>query len=532
MIETAIAARASARPAARVGKVIGWATLAAMASLGLSAVFVLPVYDVLIQSVEWVRRASSQSLHRGVSLAQSVGWLLASLLPPQGDLPAQGFPLQTPRSAYVGSVLWAPALYALLRVRGARIALIGVAGIVGLLAGAQVPGIFELIGHLPLLSVSVNTRLVFVAVLAQIGLAALGIDAWRRRGGDHALADLAAALVLLSVVGAFVLAPRAFALGLTPAQYRVLALWCTVPLASSAGLFWIGRRRPGIAVVGLLAILVVQRLGDLLVLCPTLSADLFFPRVAPVDALPEDDEPYRVVGNSAAMLPNSSAMWEIEDPRGYQVLHNRRFVETWRLWSTPQVLSYNRVDDLTRPFLSLMNVRFALVVGARRPRGWKLGARGPGADLLENEKGAAAGHSARRARFETAGGPPSDRRGERLRSPPGRTAGRCRASGLGGPDGAAQHPRMGADAARRSGAAAHGPPAPTRLGRRLGDRMEGLAGGFDRGRFSRASSRHRRPRFPGARAARGKARVPNLLPPEGLRSRARGQRGDRVGRSP
>src|SRR5262245_40474937 len=77
-------------------------------------------------------------------------------------------------------------------------------------------------------------------------------------------------------------------------------------------------------------------------------------------------------------------MYELEDVRGYESLTLWPLVQTYPLWAAKNVW-FNRVDDLDRPFLSFLNVRWALAPSALPlPDGWSRRASGPGADLLEN----------------------------------------------------------------------------------------------------------------------------------------------------
>ena len=71
-------------------------------------------------------------------------------------------------------------------------------------------------------------------------------------------------------------------------------------------------------------------------------------------------EPFRVVGRGLALPPEIGVFYGIEDPRGYEALTLDQFVTTWKLWCRRHGIWFNRVDDLTRPFLSFMNVRFAI----------------------------------------------------------------------------------------------------------------------------------------------------------------------------
>jgi len=175
IVEAAAAPRRSWWPIA------GWTLAAGALALAATAFYLLPVVEVLRQTLQWVMRQSSTNLAAAVPAREAFRRLVASAVPPSLDLPRNdpAPPLFLPLvSAYAGSVLWGPALYGFARgPRRGRLMLAGV-GLVCLCAGAKMPGIYPLIGHLPLFSAAINDRLVFGAALATALLAALGIEAW------------------------------------------------------------------------------------------------------------------------------------------------------------------------------------------------------------------------------------------------------------------------------------------------------------------------------------------------------------------
>jgi hypothetical protein len=64
-----------------------------------------------------------------------------------------------------------------------------------------------------------------------------------------------------------------------------------------------------------------------------------------------------------------------------------RIADTFPLWCAPQPASFNRVDDLSRPFLSLLNVRWALALpDEAAPDGWSEQIRGPDLAVFENAR--------------------------------------------------------------------------------------------------------------------------------------------------
>ena len=275
-----------------------------------------------------------------------------SLLPPQDASPGDFFLLPL-ASAYAGALLLAPALYGL--ARGRRNPRLGLAalGLFGLLAGARAPGVQEIFAHVPLLRIAINERLVFLVPLALSGLAALGVEAWIPRGGargSRGLGALAAALAFLAGAGSWLIAPGAISAGVEVEDLRAMVLWAAVPLAVAAALL-ILLPAPR-AALALVAILAIERAGEMGSFYPTVDPDAFYPPVPPIDALEPlgQGEPFRIVGHRYALLPNHATQWALEDPRGYQAIHHRRFAETIPLWSIQDRGWFNRVDDLSTPF--------------------------------------------------------------------------------------------------------------------------------------------------------------------------------------
>ncbi|HEY2736895.1 MAG TPA: methyltransferase domain-containing protein, partial [Thermoanaerobaculia bacterium] len=117
-----------------------------------------------------------------------------------------------------------------------------------------------------------------------------------------------------------------------------------------------------------------------------LPARAFYPRVAPLDALPvpaENEEPWRAVGQDLQMIPNQGAFYGIEDVRGYQAIFHHRFADLEPLWAQPTGW-FLGVRDVDRPFLSLMNVRYVIAARGHRLPGWRPVSRGPSSRVWEN----------------------------------------------------------------------------------------------------------------------------------------------------
>jgi hypothetical protein len=135
----------------------------------------------------------------------------------------------------------------------------------------------------------------------------------------------------------------------------------------------------------LLGLLLFQRVSEIGGFIPTVDRRAFFPPIAGLDHLPTGGAPYRIVGQGPLFAPNIGALYGLEDVRGYQAMTFARLAETFTLWSIPQPVWSNRVDDLTAPMLPLMNVRFALALpDSVVPPEWRLIGQYPGYQLLEN----------------------------------------------------------------------------------------------------------------------------------------------------
>jgi len=131
-----------------------------------------------------------------------------------------------------------------------------------------------------------------------------------------------------------------------------------------------------------LALVMAERTYDDGGVYPALPRDAFFPRIPLIAAIPRDA---RMTAWSFAFTGNNPTMYALEDVRGYQAMTNRRLYETYPLWSTYQRAFFNRVDDLTKPFLSFLNVRYAISKG-EPPEGWRTIAEDRGIRLFENTR--------------------------------------------------------------------------------------------------------------------------------------------------
>jgi hypothetical protein len=136
--------------------------------------------------------------------------------------------------------------------------------------------------------------------------------------------------------------------------------------------------------IALLALVLFERANEDGDFYPALEKRLFYPRVPLLAAIPRDA---RMTGAGSALIPNNAALYELEDARGYEAMTFLRLYETYPLWARYQRAWFNAVDDLSRPFLSFLNVRYALAhVSVAVPETWAIRAQDRDTRLLENTR--------------------------------------------------------------------------------------------------------------------------------------------------
>jgi len=358
---------------------------AGLVALLLTAFFLLPMIDAIPQTREYLHRKSGAE-------GGSASWgvvahvLRSNIVPFVEGTPGEEEP-QDERglhhsmgTAYAGAMLFAPALFALLRARTREKWFFGAVVVFGFLAGAEAPILSAVLSRLPIFSLAINARMISFATFAICVLAAIGMNASlteRRR----------LAFLFLFVGVSIAVLTIAIPSTLTPDFVRANAIREVAPLLLAFALL-IAFRTNRAAAAGLIALLLLQRVVEIGGYIPAVDRRAFFPPIAGFERLPRNSEPYRIVGQGPLFAPNVAALYGLEDVRGYQAMTFARLAETFPLWSIPQPVWSNRVDDLTAPMLSMMNVRFALALpDSPIPPSWRLIGRYPGYALLENGRG-------------------------------------------------------------------------------------------------------------------------------------------------
>ena len=156
-------------------------------------------------------------------------------------------------------------------------------------------------------------------------------------------------------------------------------------LATAALAFLSRRRRATAGLAALVLILAASRRLEVGATHPVMPLSTFYPPMSVLAKIPRG-EPWRIAGvGERALIPNASAVYGLEDVRGYAAMTLLRFSDTFPLWCEAQPIWFNRIDDPTRPFLSFLNVRWVLTEpSVAPPPGWPVLAEADGLRLLEN----------------------------------------------------------------------------------------------------------------------------------------------------
>jgi hypothetical protein len=388
------------RKASRVGLAVAAGALA----LGLTAVAVLPFREALAATIDapfrrdiYAHARKSMPVKFALKAATAAFWP-AAYGPPyaQKDAP-YGF--NEILAACVGSLASAFAAVGLFCSRRKGKSGLLMLAILSLGVAACFPGFADLLGQLPLFDITINARLAAVVGFALAAFAAYGYEALaeRRRRAEAVLLG-AASFVVLGGVVRMELNRRhgidAPTLGFSLALAAIPAVLVTVARRVPR----IGLQAPALV----FAIFLVFRLAEIPPLYATNPAEVFYPPTPELANLPISSEPYRVAGWGYSMVPDQASLFEVEDPRGYQAITNRRLRETFMFWCIPQGVWFNRIDDPNRPFLNLLNVRFLLAFpAAPAPAGWKDFVRGANCAIFENPRALPRAFAPKRVRFSS-----------------------------------------------------------------------------------------------------------------------------------
>ncbi|HEX2831526.1 MAG TPA: YfhO family protein [Thermoanaerobaculia bacterium] len=364
------------------------ASVAGALALALCAISLLPLIEAIPQSTEFrLKNTMMGERSQRVSGAEVLANLATDLYPHlhvrEWAKPSLG--RIGAETAAVGSLLLALAIYAIWRRRSAETWFFAALALFCMLAGARWSAIADAAMHLPLLEITMLHRLAFSAALFLVMLAALGVEQLLARDDRKAAAITIGLVCALLGLGQLWL-QRNVTLAVTPADYGRYRVFAELffPIVAVIAL---ATARLRIAAPLLLALVIGQRALTELDTFPTFPAKAAYPAIPLFAPLQTIREPFRLVGEGTAFAPATNIFYGLEDPRGYDALTLDEYQRTYQLWCRRWGIWYNRVDDLTKPFLSFLNVRFAVQeTSSPIPPGWREVKSDRGARLIENER--------------------------------------------------------------------------------------------------------------------------------------------------
>jgi hypothetical protein len=348
-------------------KAIVAAAISALLTLALTSIYLLPFLDALRQSIEYALRSqlwarSSLRVPPGYATDVLLGDLVPWLRPERWNLPGD---------AVAGSIIVGLSIYSICFVRTRRTWFFAILFAICLLAGANAWPLAHLLHRAPLFNQALNERMGAAAPLALAILAAFAIDRLQARRAAYIFTTL------FAIYGAVAL------MASRPPADVMRLLADLVPAAAAAALLLF--RAPSTVV--LFALLIGQRIVADGSLIPVHEAGIAYPRLALFQPMERISEPFRVAGYGSVLLPNTATMYGFEDVRGSTAVTLRSLAETFPLWSTIGSGQFHSIPDLTRPILSMMNLRFALIdVSAPIPQGWHHASFEVWTRLIENER--------------------------------------------------------------------------------------------------------------------------------------------------
>ncbi|HEY6066776.1 MAG TPA: YfhO family protein [Thermoanaerobaculia bacterium] len=363
--------------------------LAGAATLGLSAVLLLPLAEALPHTAEhWMRSELYAHLVKSVSVPESLRRSVQDVVPYAFGVSGKGrnaIGFGEP-AAYAGAVVLPFALLGLFSRRREKWPLL-VLTFVGLALWARLPIVTDAISALPLFDIGLNERLVFIAAFGISALAGLGAQRFLEEDGFSLLSAVLVALIAILALYQDV-RPTLLRLGMEPDFLLGRMLLQAIPLILLGGAAAIAlpRRRTAPVVALALVLLVVERKAEAGGLYATFPSRAFYPPLAVLDPIPRA-APWRFTAIGFQFVPNIAAMYELEDVRGYEAMTFQPLADTFPLWCVPQPVWFNRVDDPTTSFLSFLNVRWVLAPAEwAPPPDWKLRSEDSGTRLYENPR--------------------------------------------------------------------------------------------------------------------------------------------------
>ena len=361
-------------------RAVGTAVAAGAVTLLLCAIYLLPHLEAIPQTAEYGFRNLWKQSARADPMPQVLASLATDFFPflhvrSWVNPPLPGIKAETPA---VGSIIVALAIYAIWRVRSKTSWFFAAMAFLCLGAHAAWKPVAVLLHALPLFDITLNERLAFGAAFFLAMLAALGAE---RIMSDRRAGAITLAIVLIVLAAGTWWISKTFVLDPGPRDWGKYSIAAELLFLAAAAI--VVAFRGNVAI--LIALLIAQRAvteGGVHKSFPSKDA---YPPMAIFAPMKNIREPFRIVGQGWAFMPGTNALYGLEDVRGYEAMTFAPYMETYRLWCVPQTVFFNRVDDLSKPFLSLLNVRFAFAhQSVATPPGWRVAARQGEAVLFEN----------------------------------------------------------------------------------------------------------------------------------------------------
>jgi hypothetical protein len=394
--------RASARPGGLKPALqsAGIAFGAGLVAFGLTAIFLLPFLEAAPQTAEHETRIGVYAHTPYPAMPEVTKRRLGNMfLPFYGGQPWHADAISSewdPDTARVGSVILALALVALVVApRRRQTWFFFVLAVLCAWAGADALPVSRILHALPLFDIAINHRFVYAAAFFLSILAAIGAEAWSGRLQPAecrlkpAPTRLAAAVVIIVAaalgIAATIVSPSQLQLHLPVSLIRINVLAELVPL----GVIFVllaARTAPRDALLITFALLLGQRMIEDGGIYPTLPQSVFYPQIPTIAAVPKQNgEPFRIAGAHFSLIPDTAALYGLEDVRGYEAMTNARLAATYPAWCAPQPVSFNAIGELHKPFLSFLNVKYLFAPPTTLPpHQWKLITEDKGGKLFEN----------------------------------------------------------------------------------------------------------------------------------------------------
>ncbi len=221
------------------------------------------------------------------------------------------------------------------------------------------------INSIPPLNLMANDRLRFVIAFFTGIVAARTVDRLR-------LLPIAFASLLVCVA----------AIWLLDAKWNVTLGWSTSFGVIALLIFWLGRARPAAAAVAILVELFAFNAG----FNALTNSGWYRPKLRILDALATHSrgEPSRIAGHDWTFLPNAAAQYGFEDIRGSDPMALSSYSQFFERIAVQDTSDVRRIQDLDRPELAFLGVRFLLTDPAVTPSpSWLLRYEGPDGKLFE-----------------------------------------------------------------------------------------------------------------------------------------------------